>query len=78
MNIEAHDFVFSVGENIESLFDDLKNKWHGLRKGLHIDSWVELTHVDGYDIFVRSSDTETTSDIGLYFVNAGGYIDNLF
>ncbi len=49
-NTELHDVVFTCGNKIEETYFDLIDKWFGLPDKLHIDSWVELTYVDGYKV----------------------------
>jgi len=77
-NIESHDFVFSVGKTIEDTFEYLHSRWFGLKKGLHIDSWVELSHIDGYDVFICEPGTPNEIRKNIYFINIGGYIDDVF
>ena len=49
-NTELHDVVFTLGEKIEDTYTDLLTKWFGLPDRLHIDSWVDLNIVEGYNI----------------------------
>ena len=51
-NTELHDVVFTLGEKIEDTYLDLLEKWFGLPDRLHIDSWVELNIVEGYQIYL--------------------------
>ena len=53
-NTELHDTVFVVGESLESTYQQLAQKWFGNKQQLHIDSSVELNHVDGYDIYLST------------------------
>jgi len=62
---------------IEECFDDLLSKWTGKRVEFHLDSFLELKYVDGYEI-VLSQHPPKNSDLKLYFVNAGGYIPEKF
>ncbi|MBW4600727.1 MAG: DUF1543 domain-containing protein [Calothrix sp. FI2-JRJ7] len=78
-NIEVHDVVFAVGADLHSTFPILERKWFGIRKGLHIDAWVELNHVDGYQINVLPADASSNeSDLKLYFINFGAYEPSFF
>ena len=49
-NIELHDVRWVVGSKIEDTYDSLRNDWFGSPKGLHIDSYKKIKHVDGYKI----------------------------
>ncbi|RTE85793.1 MULTISPECIES: DUF1543 domain-containing protein [Gammaproteobacteria] len=70
-NIELHDVRFVVGETIEDCYPQLRKQWFGTQKGLHLDSYVQLHHVDGYKIELKSDPSEQSER--LYFVNFGGY-----
>jgi len=79
-SIELHDVVFATGESIEDTYPKLVTKWFGgIRKGLHVDSSLELDCVDSYKISL-SNEPPLDSDeaLNLYFVNFGGYKDNVF
>jgi hypothetical protein len=75
-NIELHDVVFIVTDNIENSYSDLINKWFGTPSIVHIDAYVELTNVDGYEISPTASNV--TNDMNLYFINMGGYKKDYF
>ena len=70
-NTELHDVVFTCGDKIEDTYFDLISKWFGIPDRLHIDSWVELSYVDGYKITL--SQLKNNSNNKLYFINLGGY-----
>ena len=53
-NTELHDVVFTCGNKIEDTYLDLLSKWFGNSDRLHIDSWVEIDHVDGYKVSLSS------------------------
>lgn len=72
-NIELHDVRFVVGETIEDTFPQLRQQWFGTTKGLHLDSYLELHHVDGYLIELTQEATPAEHANKLYFVNYGGY-----
>lgn len=76
-NIELHDVVFVTGNTLEEAYPKLIKKWFGDKKRLHIDSSIELHHVDGYKI-VLSPTKEESSQNKLYFVNFGGYKKGFF
>ena len=75
-NIELHDIRFSVGATPQACYDDLRSQWWGIPKSLHIDSWAEITHADGYNVSV--SHTPSAGAEKLYFLNLGGYTENDF
>ena len=49
-NIELHDVRWVVGSKIEDTYDTLRKDWFGSPKGLHIDSYKKIKHIDGYKI----------------------------
>lgn len=77
-NIELHDVVFVAGSSLEETHLKLKEKWFGYPHGIpHIDSYIELTHADGFQI--RLVQGQSNKDgYKLYFVNFGAYTENLF
>ncbi len=78
-NIELHDVRFVVGESIEDTYSQLKQQWFGELKGLHIDSYKEITGVSGFTVNIIDNPESTTRDsaeYALYFVNLGGYQPN--
>lgn len=70
-NIELHDVVFVVGEKIEDTYPQLLEKWFGLPNKVHIDSYMALDVVDGYEISLSSQKPEQSEQ--LYFINMGAY-----
>ncbi len=70
-NTELHDVVFVQGRVIEDTYEQLMDLWFGFPEGLHIDSWMELNIVDGYEISLVEEDPMQESK--LYFVNLGAY-----
>lgn len=75
-NIELHDVVFVVGSTLEETYPSLVHKWFGNQRWFHIDSFIELTQVDGFDIHLMQTPCENTST--LFFINFGGYQPGLF
>jgi hypothetical protein len=75
-NTELHDVVFAIGDTIEATYEQLMDAWFSTPLGLHIDSWMELSIVDGYRISL--SESKATGGQTLYFVNLGGYADSQF
>jgi hypothetical protein len=75
-NTELHDVVFTVGSTIEDTYERLLDLWFGSSEGLHIDSWMELSIVDGHRVTLRRE--PATSEKKLYFVNLGAYTAGQF
>lgn len=75
-NTELHDVVFAVGKSIEDTYAQLLKSWFGSREGLHIDSWLELDVVDGYQVCLSPEPSD--SGLKLFFVNLGAYADGAF
>lgn len=77
-NIELHDVVFVAGSSLEETYPKLKEKWFGYPEHIpHIDSYIELTYADGFNISLTFSPNNSESH-KLYFVNFGAYTENLF
>ena len=72
-NIELHDVVFVVGTSIEETYPLLAKKWFGNLQGFHIDSYVELQNIDGYQIELSQSPPKNDFLKKLYFINLGAY-----
>ena len=53
-NIELHDVRWVVGSKIEDTYDTLRKDWFGSPKGLHIDSYKKIKHIDGYKINLKN------------------------
>ncbi|WP_372769032.1 DUF1543 domain-containing protein [Pseudoalteromonas sp.] len=70
-NIEMHDIRFVIGESIEHTFTTLKQQWCGDKANVHMDSYCEIKHVDGFDITLTQQQSESKQR--LYFVNLGAY-----
>ena len=77
-NIELHDVVFVAGSSLKETYPKLKEKWFGYPEMIpHIDSYIELTHADGFQIRLIQGVCKQ-DDYKLYFVNFGAYTENLF
>ncbi|MFT4246676.1 MAG: DUF1543 domain-containing protein [Pseudomonas sp.] len=75
--VEVHDIAFAVGQDLEQTFPQLRTQWFGEPAGLHVDSWLDVDGVDGWQ--VRFSDTAPAADAPrLFFVNLGGYVAGTF
>jgi len=77
-NIELHDVVFVVGPCIEETYPLLAKKWFGNLKGFHIDSYLHLKNVDGYEIELVKEPAAGDSLKKLYFINLGAYKSHEF
>ncbi|MFC0118049.1 DUF1543 domain-containing protein [Pseudoalteromonas xiamenensis] len=71
-HIEMHDVRFVIGESIEQTYAKLKAQWVGDKNAVHMDSYVEVKHVDGYSVELKKE--ANRAELKLYFVNLGGYI----
>ena len=71
-NIEVHDVQFAVVERPEEAYEFLSSSWFGIRESLHIDAYGAVTWADGYRISLQPE--PQTTDLRLYFINMGGYI----
>jgi len=82
-NIELHDVRWVIGSKIEDTYDTLRNDWFGSPKGLHIDFYKKIKHIDGYKINLINFERDkkdakqlvkkNKSKKHLWFVNIGGY-----
>lgn len=70
--VEVHDVVFAVGSSIEATEAQLRSAWFAGGKPPHVDSWIELSVVDGARV---SLTTDPASGEGpeLWHVNLGYY-----
>lgn len=73
-NTEQHDTFFGIGNSLAELLPQIKQFWTDGGK-IHIDSWREVTMVDGFSIQVVPK-SEVRSEHKLYFLNLGGYKPN--
>ena len=77
-NIELHDVVFVIVSSIEEMYPLLAKKWFGNLNGFHIDSYLHLKQVDGYEIELVKDPSKVNSLNKLYFINLGAYKPNVF
>lgn len=71
-NTELHDVVFAAGRTIEDCYFQLLEKWFGLPEKMHIDSYMELDVVDGFEISLKDEPSKDR-DKKLFFINLGAY-----
>ena len=72
-NTEQHDTFFGIGNSLKDLLSQIKQFWPGA--GLvHIDSWREITSVNGYSVkVIPRPQQEELNENKLFFLNLGGY-----
>ncbi|MBN8549577.1 MAG: DUF1543 domain-containing protein [Deltaproteobacteria bacterium] len=75
-NTELHDVVFVIGESIEATYEQLMDKWFGTPEGLHLDSWIELSVIDGHRITLSAK--PQAGEKKLFFINLGAYLPGQF
>lgn len=72
-NTEQHDTFFGIGESLADLLPQIKQFWP-VAGTIHIDSWREVTAVDGYCIKVQPKvEAGEQPESKLFFLNLGGY-----
>lgn len=69
---EQHDIFFGIAPSITDLKADMYSFWPDGGQ-LHIDSWREVTYVDGHKITVILKAEAEPSAKKLFFLNLGGY-----
>lgn len=69
---EQHDIFFGIGTSVESLIKDMYAFWPDGGR-LHVDSWREVTHINGYSISVVPKNEAIATEEKLFFLNLGGY-----
>ncbi|MCL6619086.1 MAG: DUF1543 domain-containing protein [Thermomonas hydrothermalis] len=76
-HVELHDVVFAVADSLANTHAQLRQQWFGDAKGLHIDAWMEVDGVDGWQVRLHPEPPPADAP-RLYFANLGGYLDGLF
>jgi hypothetical protein len=72
-NTEQHDTFFGIGDSLSDVLPQIENFWPDGGK-IHIDSWREVTAVDGYSVKVFDKETAPAASANkLFFLNLGGY-----
>lgn len=78
-NIEMHNMQFALGINIEDCFEQLVSDWYKDSTSVHIDSWAELSIVNGYNIEVVEKQTQKSDDSPkLFMVHMGAVLEGFF
>ena len=75
-NIELHDVQFVVTDTIENAYFELLDKWFGKKEKMHIDSYIILDVVDGYEVNLSKETADQKEK--LYFINMGAYEEGNF
>jgi len=77
-NTEQHDTMFAVGTSIEDCKQQILDFWPNA-KGLHIDGYVRVTHVQDMTIIVKPGIKQRYGFGGLelFFANLGAYTPGL-
>jgi len=72
-NTEQHDAFFGIGGSLKDLVPQIESFWPGAGK-IHIDSWREVTAVNGYTIkIIAKENSLPINEEKLFFLNLGGY-----
>jgi len=74
---EQHDVFFCIGKDLKDIIPDIKAFWRGSGK-IHIDSWREVTAVDGCRISIIEKAAKPEKNQHLFFINLGGYLPGSF
>ena len=71
-HIEQHDLFFTINDCLKNTIPDIKGFW--IDGGtIHIDSWREVSEVEGYQIEVVKKSSKPKNTLKLFFINLGGY-----
>lgn len=80
-NIEVHDVIPVVSQNIQSAFPYLQEQWFGLKQYVHVDAWMKINGVSyqGKNYQVKIQDKPNPNqDLNLYLINLGAYLPEQF
>ena len=72
-HIEQHDMFFVIGRSLKEIVPAINEFWPEAKGNIHIDAWREVTHVDGFDIFISPKSEAHNDGRSLFFINLGGY-----
>ena len=73
-NTEQHDIFFAIGASLKDLKPSIEAFWPAAEGRIHIDSWREVTAVDGFTIRIEERGSNiSTNNNKLFFLNLGGY-----
>lgn len=75
--IEVHDIVFTaVEETLERKYAQLKSRWFGDKKHVHLDGWMRIAGIEEFRVELRQDSIHQPHQ--LYFFNLGGYSHQSF
>jgi len=69
---EQHDIFFGIGVDLIDLKADMYAFWPDGGQ-LHVDSWREVTYIDGYKVTIVPKEEASEQIENLYLLNLGGY-----
>ncbi|UOO90116.1 DUF1543 domain-containing protein [Vitreoscilla massiliensis] len=76
--IEQHDVMFAAARDISDLIPSLQAVWPA-GSSVHVDAYREVNTVGAYRIDLvqttANTNTESASDLKLFFFNLGGYVE---
>ncbi len=76
---EQHDVLFAIGETLKDLTEQINSFWPEAIGRIHIDAWREVTSVNGYQVSVINKTLGMPGSANkLFFINLGGYIQDVF
>ncbi|HEX5026337.1 MAG TPA: DUF1543 domain-containing protein [Agriterribacter sp.] len=73
---EQHDIFFGIGYELRDLLPAIYAFWPEADGKIHIDSWREVSYVDGYTVNIIPRDellVDKADVTKLFFLNLGGY-----
>ncbi|MFC6268546.1 DUF1543 domain-containing protein [Frigoriflavimonas asaccharolytica] len=76
-NTEQHDVFFGIAENVYDLIKDFNEFWKEAKGKIHMDAYMEVNYIDGYEVKVVPKLAEKAEE-NLYFMNLGGYKPGVF
>ena len=85
-NVEIHDVIPVVAEDLKQIYPYLKQQWFGMERGLHIDGWMKINGTTyqqpneqpkHYRIEVKTSPQKELA-LKLYLINLGAYLPTQF
>ena len=75
---EQHDIFFGIGNSLYDIKQDMLDFWPEAKGIIHLDAWQKVTQIDGYTIEIISRNEKLEQEEKLFFLNLGGYKENVF
>lgn len=75
---EQHDIFFAIATELKELVPAIKQFWPEANGKIHLDAYRVVNHVDGYQVNVVEKVTQSEANQKLFFLNLGGYQNNVF